>query len=288
MALRADYTAAGRPERLTAAGCHHDDTGIRHCRFQREEGLYRIQRIRTAQGSAKGVLHLSFHEKDTARLAQGTRHPGRHQGYLAAEPNLLAQFRPQCGRQQRRQPLHGTALCLFDRFRNRFVDDVGLFGGCLHERYGGQRIPFVLRPESGFGTRTGLDRIPIQAAGRRPGIPQRHLPGREPQTDGLPRLCARRQQRQPAIRSGRRPDRISRQHLQSGHDAGFRHLVRFVAHVFAGPAANPDAHVHGRTFETPNLFEFGQADEKQDTVILHCTTQKSKSFRSTASTREPS
>lgn len=195
----------GGPKRLTAAGCHHDDTGIRHCRFQREEGLYRIQRIRTAQGSAKGVLHLSFHEKDTARLAQGTRHPGRHQGYLAAEPNLLAQFRPQCGRQQRRQPLHGTALCLFDRFRNRFVDDVGLFGGCLHERYGGQRIPFVLRPESGFGTRTGLDRIPIQAAGRRPGIPQRHLPGREPQTDGLPRLCARRQQRQPAIRSGRRP-----------------------------------------------------------------------------------
>ena len=157
-----------------------------------------------------------FMKKDTARLAQGTRHPGRHQGYLAAEPNLLAQFRPQCGRQQRRQPLHGTALCLFDRFRNRFVDDVGLFGGCLHERYGGQRIPFVLRPESGFGTRTGLDRIPIQAAGRRPGIPQRHLPGREPQTDGLPRLCARRQQRQPAIRSGRRPDRIPRQHLQSG------------------------------------------------------------------------
>lgn len=177
----------------------------------------------------------------------------------------------------------------FRRFRNRFVDDVGLFGGCLHERYGGQRIPFVLRPESGFGTRTGLDRIPIQAAGRRPGIPQRHLPGREPQTDGLPRLCARRQQRQPAIRSGRRPDRISRQHLQSGHDAGFRHLVRFVAHVFAGPAANPDAHVHGRTFETPNLFEFGQADEKQDTVILHCTTPKNRrAFGSTASTREPS
>ena len=129
--LREHDDPHGRAARFAAPGHReHDARQFFDQPAAREprEDLHRVRRVRAAQGSAKGVLHLAADEEETARFAArtGGRHPvARH---ARGEYDLCAQLRQRHPRQQRGQPALLDALCLLDGARDRLDGHVGLYG----------------------------------------------------------------------------------------------------------------------------------------------------------------
>ncbi len=136
LALCQHRLPAGGTERYPAAQRHGGYARFQYDELHGDAHLRRLRRIRTAQGSAEGVLLLAENEEESHLTRQGAGHTDRYSRYAETQHHLCAQLRQQCPRQQRGESAQRLPVCLLHRASDRFDVHVGLYGGCLQK---GQR-----------------------------------------------------------------------------------------------------------------------------------------------------